>query len=528
MKKNPSLPDKNEARKKGLSIWVWIAGSLLIVLLGIGIYGFTRFNSFKDDTFGGRDEASLLNTTSTPSSFQPSTAIPLTTSSVQTTVAIVPTATPEPADPIVQKIRRGEKISLMLLGYGGGGHDGGYLTDTILQVIFDPAKKAVTMVSIPRDLWVFVPYGGAKVGYWGKINSAFSYVMETNDTKSLSNRYRYNPENLNSRVDAASILTKDIIESITGVPVDYWAVVSFDGFRQFINAIGGVYLNVEKTFDDYEYPRNDDPNIDPGYMHIHFDAGWQTLNGERAIEYSRSRHSLQDGNDFGRSKRQMNVIQAVKDKVTKPDILLKALPIMDALQGKIRTSLSFDRVTALASYFRSSEGSSQTSNVFFVPMVLSNTNYLTDSNSDPSIYYLEPIEGEGNYKAIQAWVRTALLYPEIKRENLTLQVQNATGLSKPGVTATTLLKGQGLTVLEPQWATSQLFTEIVDYTNGKGVASLKALRNIFPTVPITQREPPVKGYTGPDVVIVLGKDYSKDNSFDIITNTDLYSPAIKN
>jgi LCP family protein required for cell wall assembly len=503
--------------KGGFPVWGWIVGGIVVVLIGFGIFAYLRFNNFKDETFSGRNEESLLPT-ETPTIVPTATPTLATTKEVSSvapkpTVTPVPTATPEPVDPIIRKIKQGEKISVLIMGYGGGKHEGAYLTDTLIQVIFDPAHKAVSMINIPRDTWVYIPYGGKNIGFWGKANSAYAYVMNLDNPNGLSTRYRFDSSKPNTRIDSAAILTKDVVEGITGVKVDYWATVSFDGFRQFIDSIGGVYINVEKAFDDYEYPRNDDPAIDAGVMHIHFDAGRQYMNGEKAIQYARSRKSAQDGNDFSRSKRQMNVLSSVKEQVAKPDILLKAFPIMDALQGNVRTSLTFDEVTALANYFRSSEGAALSSKLTFVPLVLSSTNFLYAGSTSDGAFILVPNEGQGNYKAIQDWIRSAMIAPELRREDLRVQVQNATGLNKPLTLATELLKQRGFTVAQSGWANIQTYTEIIDYSDGKGIETLKALRNVFPNAAIKIKEVPWKGYNGPEVVVVLGKDYSTEESF---------------
>jgi|GEM_PF-371004 len=510
---NPYTSAPVKVKKKGFPIWAWIASGVFVVAIGFAIFAFVRFNSFKDDTFGGRNEASLLPTatarpiptpTLAPRPTQPSKLV-----SIVPTVAPVPTATPVPqeTDPLIRKIKQGEKISVLVMGYGGGNHDGGYLTDTIMQIVFDPVKHAVSMINIPRDTWINVPVFGSKNGFWGKANSAFAYIMNLSNSQGISNRYRFNSETPNSQIDAAALLTRDVVENITGVPVDYWAVVSFEGFRDFVDAIGGINVNVETTFDDYEYPRNDDPAIDPGIMHIHFDAGRQLMMGEKAIQYSRSRHSLQDGSDFGRSKRQMNVVAAVKEQVSKPDILLKTFPIMSALQGKIRTSLSFDQTLVLANYFRSSEGSSLLSNLIFAPFILSNANFLNSDSTSDGAYILIPREGEGNYKAIQEWIRSGLQVPELRAENLRVQIQNATGLYAYASTVTDLARNYGLTLDEPLVATPQIFSEIVDYSNGKGKETIKTLKNLFPNASIRPADLPYKGYAGPSVVVILGKNY---------------------
>jgi LCP family protein required for cell wall assembly len=527
---NPARPAKRGNAK------VWLLGGLaavLVLLAAGGTYLYFRTASFVNDTLGAYNAPSLLTATASPvpptATLVP-TATPVQVKQVAGSVpTAVPTATPRPtATPtpdtspaIVQKIKRGERITALLLGYGGEGHDGANLTDTIMLISYDPAKKAVSLVNIPRDLYVLVPYGGPKYGYWGKINSAFAYIMDNDNVAGLSPRYQY--RNDNQRVDAAVNLTKDIVEEVTGVPIDYWALVSFDGFRNLINAIGGVDVNVDTTFDDYEYPANDNPQIDASVKHIHFDAGLQHMDGERAIEYSRSRHSVQDGSDFGRSKRQMKVIQAVKEKAARPDILFKAFSIMDALQGKIRSSLSLDDIRGLADYFRSSDGSAAARDVYFVSQILS-SNFLYDSSSYSAGYILLPQAGQGNYKPIQEWIKQGMENPDIRSENLKVQVQNGSGNWKNSTSATDNLETRGFNLLESIWANPVTTTTILDYSDGKGKKSLAALAELFPGVEVKTAVRPVANPEAPDIVVLLGKDYTTLFASATLTPTRGVSP----
>lgn len=495
------------------------------MLLAFGIFTYVRVTSFVNESFSGRNEASLLpptptnQPTRTPAadrSPQPAlnrtplpaiaTATPRAAFPAAPTLTAAPTATAQAANlpAIVQKIKRGEPLTLMLMGYGGAGHDGAYLTDTIMLMTYDPTKNAVTMVNLPRDLYVFVPYGGPRVGYWGKINSAFSYVMEGSSSANLSSRYRFTAGDTKSKVDAAVNLTKDVVEQVTGTVIDYWATLSFDGFRSFIDAIGGVEVNVETAFHDYEYPANDDPSIDPSVMHVYFPAGRQIMTGEKAIQYARSRKSAQDGGDFSRSKRQMKLVAAVKERVVKPEIMLKAFGLMDALQGSIRTSLSLGEARALLDYYRG-EGATGLGNLFFVSQVLSTDNFLSAGTSGDGAYILSPTAGQGRYAAIQEWLIKGRQYPELRAESMRVQIQNGSGQSYFLDKLNTELEESGFNLVEPVWARATTSTVILDYSNGKATNTLKALESLVPGVSVQT----VKKPTGQlaDVVLLLGRDY---------------------
>jgi polyisoprenyl-teichoic acid--peptidoglycan teichoic acid transferase len=519
--KNVSKKGKNASPAR---ILAWAAGIFGVLLVIFAIFLYIRFTSFVDSSLGGRNETSLLDPTTTrgakPSpvaSIAPIVSIPTQTPGLvapapngPTIAASAPTATPTPRleslAPIVQKIKRGEPISVMVMGYGGGNHEGRYLTDTILQLTYDPLKNAVTIVNLPRDLYVFIPYGGQKIGFWGKINSAFSYVMELNTPNGLSPRYRFDSTDPNSKIDGAVNLLKDVVENVTYTPIDYWAIFSFDGFRRFIDAIGGVYVDVDIAFDDYEYPRNDDPRIDAGVMHIHFDEGVQLMNGEKAIQYARSRKSAQDGNDFGRSRRQMRLIGAVQQRVMQPEVMLKAFNIMDALQGNIRTSLKLDEARALLDYYRS-EGAANFRNMLFVPQLLT-TNFLTSGSTSDGAYILFPYAGQGNYKAIQEWLQRGRDFPELRSENLKVQVQNATGQYYDTNKLTDAFDNAGLDTVQPVWSRVMTTSVIIDYSeSGKSANTIKALQTQLPGLAVQTGKKPFP--EAPDVVVMLGRDFLK-------------------
>jgi LCP family protein required for cell wall assembly len=423
------MASKKPLNRKNRTIFSSLKRIALVAFLCLfGLFGVLLWQafSFAGDTFGGRNEASLLGNGLSPSSAknEPPPIIIAQNNNPPPTVpqsffkdnpvpyvpptltpVLAPTTTAIPALPtdIVSRLRRGERVSALILGYGGDGHPGPFLTDTVLQVVYDPPKKRVTLISIPRDLLVFIPTGGN--GIWNKANYAFAHIMSNYAPTGLADRYRFNPNNRNSKIDASAILTKDVVEQITGVPVDYWMTVSFNGFRQLIDALGGITLTVEKAFDDREYTINLGNN--GGLPYLHFNAGVQRMNGDRAIAYARSRYSLQENGDISRSKRQMNVIMATKAEVFKGNILLKAPSIMSALQNQIRTSLHFNEFVNLANFLNSEEGRNLTGELSFSNRVIDDK-FLVSSNNPLFGFFFLPKAGQGDYSAIQAWIKQAL------------------------------------------------------------------------------------------------------------------------
>lgn len=190
--------------------------------------------------------------------------------------------------------RNKDQINVLILGKGGADHEGPNLTDTIIVVSIKPKTGETALISIPRDLYVELPKWGSK-----KINSAYALEEEV------------------SRGGGAEFTSK-VIQGIFGVPIHYYIVVNFDGFRDLVNAVGGIRVYVDRAFTDQGFPT---PNFKTRL--VSFEAGWQVMTGERALQFARSRHgSNGESTDFARARRQQKIILAIKDKILTKDILL--------------------------------------------------------------------------------------------------------------------------------------------------------------------------------------------------------------
>ena len=168
------------------------------------------------------------------------------------------------------------------------------LTDTILVSSIGTVEKNIALVSLPRDLWV-----EGSGGYRSKINSVYSYGNEKCS-------------------DCGAKEIRDVVEKILGIPVHYYIVVDFQLFRESIDILGGIKVNVEDSFEDKFYPVEGKENASvtaDRYETIKFQKGEQLMDGEIALKYVRSRKGNNgEDTDFARSKRQQKVILAIKDK----------------------------------------------------------------------------------------------------------------------------------------------------------------------------------------------------------------------
>ena len=119
----------------------------------------------------------------------------------------------------------GGRINLLVLGYGGVGHDGAYLTDSMIVMSLVPGDHATTIISVPRDLWVQVPPNS---GQYAKINTAYDDGLNTG----------YN--GLPAGRDAGGAEATEKVGEVLGIPITYWITMDFDGFRQLVDALGGI------------------------------------------------------------------------------------------------------------------------------------------------------------------------------------------------------------------------------------------------------------------------------------------------
>jgi hypothetical protein len=124
-------------------------------------------------------------------------------------------------------------------------------------------------------------------------------------------------------------------------------MVDFDGFTRVVDTLGGVDVNVLKTLHDTKYP-NPKPGDPYAYKTVHFDTGWQHLDGVRALEYARSRMST---SDFDRANRQQQILLAIREKAVGLGIinLLPKLPsLLATMSSMVKTDISLDEMKDLA------------------------------------------------------------------------------------------------------------------------------------------------------------------------------------
>ncbi len=340
-----------------------------------------------------------------------------------------------------QEQKEKTQYNILLLGYGGGNHDGTYLTDTLMVAHIDITKKKVLLLSIPRDIWVKVPTKNED--YYSKINAVYQMGL-----------YPDNYPDVDSSLltkDNPSGLIKKVVQDITGLKIDAFAAVDFEGFVKTIDTLGGIKVTVEKSFKDYEYPiegketdlcgRDEEfqqidkylnsgadpeekeklfkekPELEKFYNDISknpveafpcryetlsFEKGTVEMDGKTALKFARSRHSLEDGGDFNRAHRQQQVIEAVKNKVLSINFIPKILPLLDELENNISTDLPLsDTNKLLLEGRRASE--------YDVTSFVITDEYLTSDISEYGQFIVVPNEGIDNWTVIKKKISDIIL-----------------------------------------------------------------------------------------------------------------------
>ena len=212
------------------------------------------------------------------------------------------------------------RVTILLMGIDARDklQEGASRTDVLTLVTIDPISKTAAMLSIPRDLYVPLPgYNESQ-----RINTAY-YWGEVNDLPG----------------GGPGFAEKTITDNF-GVPVQRYAVIDFEGFKQIVDAVDGVEIDVPQEIVDYAYP-----TPDYGTEVLQIPAGRIHMDGELALKYVRTRHS---DSDFGRLQRQQQVMLAIRDKALSIGSIDKVPEVVNAVGDSLATDLTLPEIVSLA------------------------------------------------------------------------------------------------------------------------------------------------------------------------------------
>lgn len=223
------------------------------------------------------------------------------------------------------------RINILLLGIGGKGHPGQNLTDTIMLVSLNTKTNQAALYSIPRDMHVKIPVRRLASIRPGRSGPAEEFAAKINTIYQMG---------LGSAKDdsaSGADLIMRTVEELTAQKINYYAILNFGGFEKIIDILGGINIVNERDINDPGYPG---PNY--SYAPFKLEKGFHHLDGAIALKYARERHNDPEG-DFGRAKRQQQVLQAAKNKIFSAGTFLNPVAInslFDALEDNIITNVT--------------------------------------------------------------------------------------------------------------------------------------------------------------------------------------------
>jgi LCP family protein required for cell wall assembly len=413
---------------------------------------------------------------------------------------VVQAVDPSPGT-IAYKLKHGERVNILLLGRGGYENDAPYLTDSIMAISIDPVTNRVMMLSVPRDLVVHMNLQSNPNSIWtNKINAAYE-VPYTSIICCVASQY--------TGPNGGGHAAEHEVGKVTGLTFDRYIAIDFVAFRDMVNALGGVDVCLTSNLDDYSYP-----DYSNGYHPIHFKAGCQHLNGEQALEVARSRHAIQpqQASDFGRAKRQQDIMEAVKAKATTVNGFAKAPALLSALQKDINTDMSLSDMKAIYDWGKNLPNSSIIRVALTAPSGLGDGNLLDSYNCGMGPNVSQLCADDQTYNMIHKYVASIFIDQKTLGEKAPVQFANASSnFTDLGDRVTTMLDPTGLQLNDPVGHAASSQTLILDYSGGKFPLTTKWLQGFFggQVVTATPTAPaPARGQQTYGIVVVLGHDFA--------------------
>ncbi|MBM7690834.1 LCP family protein required for cell wall assembly [Peribacillus deserti] len=202
-------------------------------------------------------------------------------------------------------LEKKDPFSVLLLGVDKRENDSGR-SDTIIVLTVNPNKNSIEMLSIPRDTRTVIAGKGTE----DKINHAYAF--------------------------GGVEMAMDTVEQFLDIPIDYYVQMNMEGFKEIIDSVGGITVNNDLDFTSGG---------------VHFPKGSLTLNGEKALKYSRMRYEDPRG-DFGRQMRQRQIIQGIIQEGASVSSLVSFDEIFTTLGNNIKTNLTFDQMVDLQKNYK--------------------------------------------------------------------------------------------------------------------------------------------------------------------------------
>jgi LCP family protein required for cell wall assembly len=359
-------------------------------------------------------------------------------------------------------------------------------TDSIILASYNHKTNDIIMMSIPRDLHVEIDPG---TEWYRRINSVYSTYEQKGEGEGLER-------------------LREVVTEVTGHEIQYHAMIDYKGFVELIDTLGGVEVNVEKSFTDYAYPDGF------GYKTVSFQEGPQVMDGETALEYSRSRHSMQnnEGSDFARARRQQNVLTAVTDKVISSSLLdpQSLMNLFNVVQDNVKISeFTLNDIEAGITELKKFQEDGEAYSFVLDPSAVAGQLLTSQNVVNTGAYAIGPIDGLGNYEDIQEYINHIWQDPKLYEENPVIRIYN-TGLGYNETREKYLELTENLPYLKIYYA-GTLYGDkegTVTYINAtEGFTnSLKSINRYINPASTEQPEYITTRLNGEDITILFGKE----------------------
>jgi LCP family protein required for cell wall assembly len=362
-------------------------------------------------------------------------------------------------------------------------------TDTMFVINVDGATDSARMMGIPRDLYVEIPTQDGSGYYEERINTAF-VTGEREDYPG-----------------GGPGLVKDVIEhNFPGLEIDHHVVIDFEGFIELIDSLGGVDIYVEEEINDPYYSETELPG---DYTPLHFPVGEQHMDGQTALNYSRTRF---DSSDLDRIRRQQQVIFAAIDKALEQRLVNPGslAGLWDDYKDTIDTDINDIQApgfAALASQISPAE-------ITAYNLARATSGWVTPEGAQ--VLLADPV-------LVAELVQALVNDRELSQESALVEIQNAAGQDGLATDVVAYVADYGFEEASLQTANSpdssiKPLTEIIDFTGKPYTANRLATVLGLPLTQVRAAVPgdeALRSITNADVVVILGADAQE---FDLVSD----------
>ncbi|HSX05247.1 MAG TPA: LCP family protein [Candidatus Saccharimonadales bacterium] len=377
------------------------------------------------------------------------------------------------------------RVNILVAGNSADdiGHNGGNLTDSIMVLSLNTKNNTALMLSIPRDLWVDIP----SVGY-GKINSAYP----------------------NGGMD----LLQQVVQDNLGLTIDYHVLVNYQAFKDLVNAVGGITINIQS--DD---PRGIyDPNIDYTTRNCcalaKYPNGPAKLNGQQALNLARARgdpnpfgypYGFTDG-DFDRTEHQRQMLVSIKDKASTAAVIanpFKVASLVDAVGKNVKSNLQVNEIETMYTYMKKVDDT-KIDSYNINTLKGKNTTMLANYTSPDGQSALIPAAGLDDFSDIQAQIQRVLTAGPLEKENAVAVVLNGTETVGLAQQQANTLTAKGMNVTVGDASATQATTTLIDNSNGQMPNTLAYFKKQYKAT-VTTDVTLTRTYPNADFILILGQ-----------------------